>query len=66
MSLAEQVTPHVTFLGSIAVFGLGTFLLAGVLAALFPAHVTAILVGWLLAAAVGARVLHQRTLGTGP
>ena len=42
------------------VYGLLTFAVAGGLAALFPEHVTAILVGWILSLFVVARLIKER------
>jgi hypothetical protein len=62
MSVAQRAKSGGKFVGTIAVYGLGTFLAAGALTALFPDHGSAILVGWLIAAVVGAQLLRRRYL----
>jgi len=62
-AIGHRVADLGKFVAVIAVYGIGTFVAAGGLAALLPEHVTAILVGWILAAFIGGQLIRRRYLG---
>lgn len=62
-SVIHGLRVRLTFAVALAVFALGTFVIAGGLTQLAPDWSVAILVGWVLAAWIGGVVLRRRFFG---